>query len=98
MGKYLKIEKIKSDDFLHFYHVVPSDSDDFYMCINALKKNISFYKNSDFEDQLGSRNFLSEEVFPKIPGIDYRTLVLVIVQASKALQKNEFPMFLSKQS
>lgn len=98
MGKYLKIEKIKSDSFLHFYHVEPIDSSDFYICIDSLKKVISFYKNADFKDQLGSRNFLSEEKFPKISGIDYKSLVQVIVQASKALEKDEFPMFLSKQS
>lgn len=98
MGYYLRIQKIKSMDDKHFYHVIPLESKDFFIEIDVLNKKIIFYLDKGFSNPLGSMNLLSGESFIDIPGIDYKCLVTATVQAARAVNENSFPEFISKQS
>lgn len=97
MAKYLCIKKYKTKDNKYSYHVLTNNINDFYICIDTEKKKVTFYKNSDLTLSIGEMALLSAEPFIKIPGIEPEAVVLSIIQAAKALKKNEFPEYISKQ-
>src|SRR6516162_5127104 len=98
MAKYLRIQKCKTEKNKHYYHVSPIGTNDYYICIDKIEKKIKFYKDSTLAISIGEMSLNSDEQFIQIPGIDYESLVITTSQANKALQRNEFPEFISKQS
>lgn len=98
MGIFLDIQKYKTDNDKHYYHVKPESNRDFYMEIDTSGKRINFFGDREGLQFLGKINLGSDDHFLDIPGFDYRSLALATVQAVKAFRANHFPEYISKQS
>lgn len=98
MGIFLDIQKYKTDNDKHYYHVKSESSKDFYMEIDTCSKRINFFGDREGLQFLGKINLEADDRFLDIPGFDYRLLVLATIQAVKAFKANYFPEYISKQS
>ena len=100
MATGLIIEKYKTDGNLHYYHVMPHEHKDFYICIDDEKKGLLFSHTINFEQTVGKMDFTQNQIMKEIPGIHFGSMIITWYQAHKAIQKkkNRLPQFISRES
>lgn len=96
MGIYIKIDKVIAVDNVYYYKVKTDLSGKlvFYIGIDAINKTISFYWNDDFKDSIAIIALTKKEEVLNIPIISPAVYLRVILQAYRAIEKNEFPQCL----
>lgn len=100
MGVYIKIEKILDKEKIYYYRVSKNDWGDqeFYISINPAQKLIAFYSSANFVNPIKTIDFTNPNSSVEISSIRPEIVWRVLVQAYKAMEKNEFPQYLSWQS
>lgn len=98
MAKYTLIKKYKEENYKYYYHVIPSEADTFYICIDTIKKLLLFSKTADFLEVAGIIELREDQLLKEIPDIDFSSIVITTIQAYKALKTNNFPESISRES
>ena len=99
MGKWTKIQKIKEFNSIHYYHVSSPDFDDseFYFTVNTKLKTLKAYINKDSRETILTYDFMTDQktYFNNEYKNIKRIFPYVLLQVSKALEKNNFPQDIS---
>lgn len=100
MGTYICIEKVHEKNNVYCYKVSPPSykCDPFFITIAFGSTKVNFYKDQDCRNLLGYVDFAHKENLVPINGRAMSIVVKVAVRVYRALQKGEFPRFLSIES
>jgi hypothetical protein len=97
MAIYIEIKKISEKNFIHYYKISTSmfKTPDFYLAIEPLKNRALFYLSTSFVDPIKIVEFSHENSDLEVPGFEQAVTGRVLLQVYRAMQKNEFPEYLS---
>lgn len=85
------------DKTIYYRVEVPDDNQTFYIGINTIEKNVSYYGNSQFRDPLKVVDLTDiQKPFEPIPRISQITIATINYQAYLAIINNNFPEKMGK--
>lgn len=92
MGIYIEIKKMSEKNNIYRYKVSTGHFNglEFYIDIDVLKKQVSFYSLLSFSDSIAKIGFEEPDHFKKIPNIDLTISNRVLIQAFKAIEEMNF--------
>ncbi len=96
MGIYIEIKKIKTENCLHYYQVIPHDFKEiipFNICIDSKNNLLHLFKAKD-ETQKSTIN-LKNYLDTNIDWLPIELVARILARVIEAVKKQEFPEYIS---